>query len=263
MNGVLFLPRHTLQVRMLSAKPLPSHYRGTMTRQGRPTGPKPGFTRTEVVAAALDLGVLDFTLAGVAGRLGVATSALYRTIASRDDLVAACLEELAARVRFTPDPLDWRRNALNQAESLWALLEAHPGLDRLLIGTATTASAFAATITAALEAFIAAGFTPRDAALAVDTIADLVIVTHVEVVSLRRQWSPRDDPPPDLQALPPLFRPEPSWLERGWLDHKLGLVLDGLQVRLERAHADHGDRQDDEHDEGPETTEATRAAATG
>ena len=47
-----------------------------MTRLGRPTGPKPGFTRAEVVAAALALGVADFTLAGVGARLGVATSAL-------------------------------------------------------------------------------------------------------------------------------------------------------------------------------------------
>ena len=41
-----------------------------MTRLGRPTGPKPGFTRAEVVAAALALGVADFTLAGVGARLG-------------------------------------------------------------------------------------------------------------------------------------------------------------------------------------------------
>ena len=47
-----------------------------MTRLGRPTGPKPGFTRAEVVAAALALGVADFTLAGVGARLGVATETI-------------------------------------------------------------------------------------------------------------------------------------------------------------------------------------------
>ena len=49
-------------------------------RLGRPTGPRPGFSRDDVVDAALELGIADFTLTAVAKRMGVAVSGLYRTI---------------------------------------------------------------------------------------------------------------------------------------------------------------------------------------
>ena len=82
--------------------------------------------------------------------MGVATSVLYRMISSREDLLRACLGEVAARIDFSPDPDDWRRNARNQADALWALLEAHPGLDRVLIGVPWAVEYFADTIGSAL-----------------------------------------------------------------------------------------------------------------
>lgn len=205
-----------------------------MTRLGRPTGPKPGFTRAEVVAAALALGVADFTLAGIAARLGVAASALYRTISSREDLLRACLSEIAARIDFTPDPDDWRRNARNQADALWALLEAHPGLDCVLLTVPWAAECFADTIGAAHRAFMAAGMSEEDAALAVDVVGDTVISSHVGVTALRANWTGGAGPRPGrgASALPTPFLLDPSWLERGWLDRKIDLLVDGLEARL-------------------------------
>ena len=211
-----------------------------MTRLGRPTGPKPGFTRAEVVAAALALGVADFTLAGVAARLGVATSALYRTISSREDLLRACLDEIAARIDFTPDPDDWRRNARNQADALWTELEASPGLDRVLIGVPWAAECFADTIGAAHRAFMAAGMNEEDAALAVDVVGDTVISSHVGVTALRADRAGGTGPRPGRSALPTPFHLDPSWLERGWLDRKIDLLVDGLAARLVEAGASAG-----------------------
>ena len=77
------------------------HYGAAMTRParlGRPTGPRPGFSRDDVVDAALEIGIAEFTLTAVAKHLGVAVSGLYRTISSREDLLAACLERIAAEV---------------------------------------------------------------------------------------------------------------------------------------------------------------------
>ena len=205
-----------------------------MTRLGRPTGPKPGFTRAEVVAAALALGVADFTLAGVAARLGVATSALYRTISSREDLLRACLDEIAARIDFAPDPDDWRRNARNQADALWTELEASPGLDRVLLTVPWAAECFADTIGAAHRAFMAAGMSQEDAALAVDVVGDTVISSHVGVTALRADWRGGAGPRPGrgASALPAPFHLDPAWLERGWLDRKIDLLVDGLGARL-------------------------------
>lgn len=208
-----------------------------MTRLGRPTGPKPGFTRAEVVAAALALGVADFTLAGVAARLGVATSALYRTISSREDLLRACLDEIAARIDFTPDPDDWRRNARNQADALWTELEASPGLDRVLLAVPWAAECFADTIGAAHRAFMAAGMNEEDAALAVDVVGDTVISSHVGVTALRADRAGGTGPRPGRSALPTPFHLDSSWLERGWLDRKIDLLVDGLAVRLVGAGA--------------------------
>mgnify|MGYP000009129807 FL=1 len=210
-----------------------------MTRLGRPTGPKPGFTRAEVVAAALALGVADFTLAGVAARLGVATSALYRTISSREDLLRACLDEIAARIDFAPDPDDWRRNARNQADALWTELEASPGLDRVLLTVPWAAECFADTIGAAHRAFMAAGMSQEDAALAVDVVGDTVISSHVGVTALRADWRGGAGPRPGrgASALPTPFHLDPAWLERGWLDRKIDLLVDGLEARLGGAGA--------------------------
>ena len=211
-----------------------------MTRLGRPTGPKPGFTRAEVVAAALALGVADFTLAGVAARLGVATSALYRTISSREDLLRACLGEVAARIDFSPDPDDWRRNARNQADALWALLEAHPGLDRVLIGVPWAVEYFADTIGSAYRAFTSAGMSEEDAALAVDVIGDTVVSSHAEVAALRANWTSGTEPRTGFGRLPAPFHLDPAWLERGWLDRKIDLLVDGLGARLVGAGASAG-----------------------
>ena len=208
-----------------------------MTRLGRPTGPKPGFTRAEVVAAALALGVADFTLAGVGARLGVATSALYRTISSREDLLRACLGEVAARIDFSPDPDDWRRNARNQADALWALLEAHPGLDRVLIGVPWAVEYFADTIGSAYRAFTSAGMSEEDAALAVDVIGDTVVSSHAEVAALRANWTSGTEPRTGFGRLPAPFHLDPAWLERGWLDRKIDLLVDGLGARLVGAGA--------------------------
>ncbi|SHI45603.1 DNA-binding transcriptional regulator, AcrR family [Actinomyces denticolens] len=200
-------------------------------RQGRPTGPKPGFSRQDVVDAALEIGIADFTLTAVAGRLGVAVSGLYRAIASREDLLRACLSELATRMLFSPDPVDWRRNARHQVESLWALLEGCPGLDRLLITMPWAAECFASTIDAAHRAFVQGGLSQEDAALAVDIIADTTVATHVQVAALRADWLGGKGPSGDgFKHLPP-YRPDPSWLERGWLDRKIDLILDGFQPR--------------------------------
>ena len=203
-----------------------------MAQLGRPTGPKPGFTREQVVSAALEVGIAEFTLARVAARLGVTTSALYRTISSREDLLRACLEDLAARAGTAPDPGDWRATLRNQAQTLWTLLEDHPGLDRVLLTTSWAGDCFADIIAAIHTALVAAGMSPDEAALAVDMVGDTVISSHIGVIGLRSQSTTSDGRPEDSH-LPSSFHPDPSWMERGWLDRKIDLILDGLRARME------------------------------
>ena len=136
------------------------------------------------------------------------------------DLLRACLGEVAARIDFSPDPDDWRRNARNQADALWALLEAHPGLDRVLIGVPWAVEYFADTIGSAYRAFTSAGMSEEDAALAVDVIGDTVVSSHAEVAALRANWTSGTEPRTGFGRLPAPFHLDPAWLERGWLDRK-------------------------------------------
>ena len=73
---------------------------------------------------------------------------------------------------------------------------------------------------------------PDEAALAVDIVGDTVISSHIGVISLRSQWTTSDGRPEDSH-LPSSFHPDPSWMERGWLDRKIDLILDGLRARME------------------------------
>ena len=97
-----------------------------MTRLGKSTGPRPGFTRDDVVEAALGLGIAEFTLTAVAKRMGVAVSGLYRTISSREDLLAACLERIAAQVDVPRSEDNWPDAVRAHVESVWGMLEDYP-----------------------------------------------------------------------------------------------------------------------------------------
>ncbi|WP_103063306.1 TetR/AcrR family transcriptional regulator [Actinomyces qiguomingii] len=233
-----------------------------MTRLGNPTGPKPGFTRRDVVDAALEIGIARFTLSDVSQRLGVATSALYRTISSREDLLRACLERVAADTDFSDLTGPWRRVARDYAEHLWALLEERPGLAGVLVSTSWAYQFFARPITQAQRALTQGGLSPDDAVLALDFIADTVISVHlqVEVARAPSGEAPRTSPEgmiaderegPDTPSgleearrryeadgraaqLPAELAPSSSWAERGWLDRKIEVIIRGIASTAER-----------------------------
>ena len=168
-----------------------------MTRLGKPTGPKPGFSRADVVEAALALGVADFTLTAVAGRLGVAVSGLYRTIDSREDLLAACLERIAAQADFAHPGTTWQDEIRAGAESMWDLLEQHPGLAGVLIGVPWAHQLFADLFAEAHQTLVDRGLVPEDAGIVLDFVGDTVITMHAQIEVMR---SPIDQAAPSPGA---------------------------------------------------------------
>ncbi|WP_092533433.1 TetR/AcrR family transcriptional regulator [Actinomyces ruminicola] len=226
------------------------------TRQGNPTGPKPGFTRRNVVEAALEIGIDRFTLSDVAQRLGVATSALYRTISSREDLLRACLDRVAADTDFSDLGGPWRQVARDYAERLWVLLEARPGLAGVLVSTSWAYQFFARPITQARHALTQGGLSPDDAVLALDFIADTVISVHLQTEVARAPASEGPgisaketgadaqgglSSPSGLEAarrrfeadgratqLPAELAPSSAWIDRGWLDRKIEVIIRGI-----------------------------------
>lgn len=209
-----------------------------MSSLGRPTGPKPSFSRQDVVDAALEEGVDAFSLTAVARRLGVRTSALYRTVSSRDDLLRACLDRLgdqaavpvAAAIRSAQGRHDWEPVLRAGAESMWEVLEAHPGLSRVLLTVPWAFQSFATVMNAFLEALEAEGLEHADAVLALDATGDTLVSAHLSLRAMRTA-GPLEDWPrtrPGVR-LPNELVPDRSLVWRGFLDAKLKLIVAGLR----------------------------------
>ena len=238
-----------------------TRYGDPMTRLGKPTGPKPGFSRADVVEAALALGVADFTLTAVAGRLGVAVSGLYRTIASREDLLAACLERVAAEMELSRSGATWQEALRAHAESMWALLERYPGLAGVIMSVPWAHQIFAGPFAEAHQTLVDRGLDPEDAGVVLDFVGDTVITMHAQIEVMR---SPADqtvfpsppraadgrapETPEDrkarptgleeasrfaaarVRAVPAVLTPDESWIERGGLDRKIEIIIRGVEA---------------------------------
>mgnify|MGYP000846559814 FL=1 len=234
-----------------------------MTRLGKRTGPRPGFTRNDVVEAALELGVADFTLTAVAKRLGVAVSGLYRTISSREDLLAACLEQIAAQVDVPRSDANWPEAVRAHVESIWGMLEDHPGLAGVIMKVPWAHQLFTAPVAQACQNLVDGGLSPEDAGVVLDFVGDTVISTHAQIEIMRSPVNQTGFPDPveapaepgpngrgpgpenstgleeasraaatRAQRLPAALFPNESWLDRGGLDRKIEIIIRGVAAGL-------------------------------
>ncbi len=221
-------------------------YVNRMKSRGRRTGPKPGFAYEDVVTAALEIGIRDFTLTGVAKRLGVGTPALYRTIESRDDLLRGCLKRLVREYESPIPDVGWRDLLRHQADRMWELLDRYPGLAETLLVVTWAHHYFATGVKAGTDALVERGFSPDDAALAVDFIGDTVLCTHMVIEAYREAVPIRDGgAATGLEAaaenfaredvakqLPEQLAPNDDWADRGFLDRKIEFIIEGMARRV-------------------------------
>ena len=231
-------------------------------RLGRPTGPRPGFSRDDVVDAALGIGIADFTLTAVAKHLGVAVSGLYRTISSREDLLAACLERIAAEVDVPAAGRRWPDAVRAHAEAIWAMLERYPGLAGVIMGVPWAHQLFAAPVAQACQVLVDGGLGVEEAGVVLDFVGDTVISTHAQIEVMR---SPIDQAAPSPGAagerggddqerqanranrptgleeasrfaststrpMPAVLTPDESWIQRGGLDRKIEIIIRGVEA---------------------------------
>ncbi|MDO5747711.1 MAG: TetR/AcrR family transcriptional regulator [Actinomycetaceae bacterium] len=104
-----------------------------MRRPWRPAvGRKPSFSCDEVVDKALEIGLDNFTMAGIAKQLGVVPSALYRLFPSRDDILAKCLQRIGVDTPRTNPDDTWQDQLYDMCEQFWALCEKYPGFATVL-----------------------------------------------------------------------------------------------------------------------------------
>lgn len=214
-----------------------------MHQPGR-TGPKPRFSRDDAVRAALEIGIGDFSLSQVAARLGVVTTALYRTVTSRDDLLRICLDQISTECDFTGIAGPWPHVLRDFAQQFWQLMEDYPGLAGVLMSVPWAHQSFASQIASVHRALLAGGLDEQTASLGLDCVGDTVVITHVEVMAARRVQQLADGSSETgldatrrqfrdrnlAEVLPRGLRPGPDWVKRGWLDRKVEVIIRGLSA---------------------------------
>ncbi|AEK37581.1 TetR/AcrR family transcriptional regulator [Corynebacterium variabile] len=201
---------------------------------GKKTGPKPSFNREDVVDAALAIGVDTFTLAQVAKRIGVVTSAVYRRFDSRDDLLDACLARAASSIAVPAPGASWQEVCRLWADECWQVCENFPGLARAVYSYApafTHVGQVAGAYAAALESH---GYTRGQAGFALDFLGDTVFACRLGVESMRatdgsgESGLSRAKARVGKEVLDHPFQPDETWADRGATDVKVEFIIDGL-----------------------------------
>jgi AcrR family transcriptional regulator len=137
-------------------------------------------TRGRVVAEALAIisagGAATLSMRTLAARLGVVPAALYRHVASKDQLYDLVLDGVLAEVDCQADPaLPWAGQVTALAGRLRAVLEDHPGIAALLKTRDPISPASLALAEAFLAPLHAAGLPARRAAWAFRLIYDYTL----------------------------------------------------------------------------------------
>jgi AcrR family transcriptional regulator len=130
----------------------------------RPRGRPAQISRDQIVAAALEIGMKDLTMAAVARRLGTSPQAFYRWVRDRDELFTLVAEALVERVELPPvDGRPWRDWLGELARHVREALLTAPGLAVHSITHYRASPGFLRINERTCEVLVGAGFTPLDA----------------------------------------------------------------------------------------------------
>ncbi|MGW4844335.1 TetR/AcrR family transcriptional regulator [Nocardia brasiliensis] len=200
---------------------------------GKKVGRKPAFTEHDVIQAAMDEGLDTFTLAAVAERIGVGATAIYRLFGSRDDIVVACLDTIAATIRLPEPGMDWRVALRQWANECWRICEENPGLPRVVYTYAPAVTRITAILDAYAKALAPHDITQGQAGFALDLIGDTVFACHLGVQAMRSVdptgATGLDQVRQALGDRTSVLQPHESWQQRGLTDLKVDFIITGLE----------------------------------
>lgn len=180
----------------------------------RPVGRPPRLSRDQIVAAALEIGIEDLTMAAVADRLDTSHQALYRWVRNRDELVAFVVDTYVERLDVLPAAgEDWRGWLRWFADALRrAVLENLPGFAAEGLTRFRTTLPFLRLNQTAMRVLTGAGFTPAQAQRIYQTVGTVLL-----------GWLAREDAYRPLRADPGPVRAAIDATVRH-ADEDLGLV---------------------------------------
>ncbi|MFF5937508.1 TetR/AcrR family transcriptional regulator C-terminal domain-containing protein [Streptomyces sp. NPDC012508] len=123
-------------------------------RAGR--GPKPAYTRADIVAAAIRIadadGIDALSMRRIAADIGCGTMSLYNYVPRKEDLYELMVDAVSGEYDLPEPPSgDWRADMLQVAREARGILRRHPWVIRLM----TTGYAFGPNALRFLEACLA------------------------------------------------------------------------------------------------------------
>jgi TetR/AcrR family tetracycline transcriptional repressor len=222
-------------------------------RPARATRARQGLTRERIVAAAVELveasGPDALTMRAVADRLDTGAMSLYRHVANRDALLDLVVASMMDDVHVTPATGDWRADLRALAIDMRQALLRRPRLTVLLTERAGRGGGGLPVLDRALRIFRAAGFSPREAALANHAFGNYVAgaalwqAVGLEGATGEERIARADAAAAGLRSLPPETFPDVAWaaadLFAGTADERfeygLACLVDGFAHRLEAA----------------------------
>jgi AcrR family transcriptional regulator len=143
----------------------------------RPVGRPPRLSRDQIVAAALEVGIDNLTMAAVADRLDTSHQALYRWVGNREALVELVADTYVQRLDVAPVAgEDWRGWLRRFADSLRrAVLDNLPGFAAEGLTTFRTTLPFLRLNQTALRVLTDAGFPPARAQRIYQTVGTALL----------------------------------------------------------------------------------------
>jgi AcrR family transcriptional regulator len=202
-------------------------------------GPRPRFTRDEVLAAALrviDAGPPEaFTMRRVAEELGVGVMTLYGYVRSKEEILESVTLGVYANARAQLPPADsWLERLRVEVHGLHAVARRHPNLVTLVLAQSSASPGLFRMREQMLGALLEAGFPPETALQALGVLCGYALGFS----GAQAQAAPIDLPE-RIRELPADEFPHLSanaerydvHLSDAAFDYGLDLVLDGLTRR--------------------------------
>ncbi|WP_194815983.1 TetR/AcrR family transcriptional regulator [Nocardia sp. XZ_19_385] len=142
--------------------------------------PRPrSLTTADLATAALAVidraGLSGLTMRAVAKELHVATMALYRYVADRDQLEVLVVDRVLGGVDLSVPAGDWREQLRALLDRMRVAVSAHPAVVPLLMRHRQSATATLHIIEAMLGVLAAAGFSGHDRVLAQRTLVGFLL----------------------------------------------------------------------------------------
>jgi AcrR family transcriptional regulator len=101
-----------------------------------PRGRPQTITRERLVEAAIEMGLVNLTLAGIARRLGITVQSIYNYVKDRDELVKLTADVLAERFPMPEDANEeWKDWIYKVAYALKRTYEHAPGIAMIIMST--------------------------------------------------------------------------------------------------------------------------------